>query len=243
MKYFVCLSLICCLLTLEAFAQAPLPPAKVIKGTVVEVGHPRAGATVQLRSSNGKLYQFGLGTLNNRALPNTLIRAWENTLNKLKPGDLITIEYTELNAYPDITYGAATRVHVNASSTPSSSITSKHPIAPRGEAGDPLRGDGFAVFYANFKRAVLSNHRPSVRNMMSPVFLWALGDEESPEQALRGMGSRQWQQLRVAVNRFPARCKQPCLGNSGYRLDGRQLGELVFAEENGKWIWKGLLND
>ena len=116
-------------------------------------------------------------------------------------------------------------------------------IAPRGQPTGRPGGDGFGAFYANFKRAVLSNDRASVQNMMSPVFLVALGDEESPEQAVHFWGSRQWQQLRVAVNRFPARCKQPCLGNSGYRLDGRQFGELVFAEENGKWKWKGLLND
>jgi hypothetical protein len=117
------------------------------------------------------------------------------------------------------------------------------PVLPRNAAADAPRGDGFAAFYANFKRAVLSNDRTSVKNMMSPVFLWALGDEESPEKALRGIDSKQWQQLRVAVSRLPVRCKQPCLGNSGYSLNGRQLGELVFAQENGRWKWKGLLGD
>lgn len=116
-------------------------------------------------------------------------------------------------------------------------------IAPRGEPAAPAGGDGFAPFYANFKRAVLSNNRASVRDMMSPVFLWALGDEESPEKALRDMDTKEWQQLRVAVNRFPVRCKQPCFGYRGYHLDDRHLGELLFTQENGKWKWKGLLGD
>lgn len=116
-------------------------------------------------------------------------------------------------------------------------------IAPRSEAVNAPHGDGFAAFYANFKRAVLANDRASAQNMMSPVFLVALGDEESPEQALHFWGSTQWQQLRVAVNRFPGRCKQPCLGNSSYSLNSRQLGELLFASENGKWKWKGIISD
>jgi hypothetical protein len=110
------------------------------------------------------------------------------------------------------------------------------PIAPRGEAAGASRGDGFAAFYANFKRAVLSNDRAAVQNMMSPVFLMALGDEYSPDKALRYMD---WQQLRVVVNRFPVFRKQCAC----YGLNDRRLGSLSFIQENDQWKWKGLQGD
>lgn len=123
------------------------------------------------------------------------------------------------------------------------SISTGHPItlcvrlARDSKPASPARGDGFAAFYATFKRAVLSNDRAAVRNMMSPVFLVALGDEESPDQALRNLGVEGWQQLRLAVNRFPVR------GPRGYHLADHHLGTLVFIVEDGKWEWKGLQGD
>jgi len=161
--------------------------AKVIKGTVVEVGHPRAGGTVQLRS-NGKLYQFSLGTINNRALPNTLIRAWEKALNKLQPGDPITIEYTELNAYPDITYGAALRIYVNASSTPNSSITSKLPLVEQAQvaARDYFErnfsrcGDSYFSAFSNYDEQGINQYR-------SPKFVISRTNQITEADRLNGV--------------------------------------------------------
>jgi hypothetical protein len=102
--------------------SAPLPRtySHSIKGIVVEIMHPRAGASVQLKSG-GKLYQFGLGTENGR-LTDQRIKAWEGALNMLKPGDAIIIEYSgPLAEYPGIIYGEALRVQVD-----------RPPIMPRG---------------------------------------------------------------------------------------------------------------
>lgn len=114
------------------------------------------------------------------------------------------------------------------------------PIAPRGTRPNntlTTTDDGFRTFYSKFRRAVRANDRAVVRSMMSLVFLVALGDEESPDQALRFWSTKEWQQLRMAVNRSPV------AGPRGYHLSDRHLGTLVFILENGKWKWKGLQGD
>jgi len=115
----------------------------------------------------------------------------------------------------------------------------------------PNSDDGFRKFYLKFRRAILANDRAAVRNMMAPVFLWDLIETESPDQALRDMEKyKRWQQLRLAVGRFPVLCKEPYCGHgdpprfySGYRLGDRHLGDVLFTRENGEWKWKGLLGD
>lgn len=88
--------------------QQPRADLRVITGKVLQIIDSNAGKQVQIES-NGKTYQFGLGTINNRDPGIQITRAWETTLNKLKRGDEVTIEYNELQGY----YGAALRVRLN----------------------------------------------------------------------------------------------------------------------------------
>jgi hypothetical protein len=97
--------------------SSPCKDVHVVKGTVVEVLHARAGVNIQLRSSEGKLYHFGLGadcgTVAHMSAQR--IKAWESVLGKVKPGDPIIIEYSEKldKQYPGIIYGSALRARPN----------------------------------------------------------------------------------------------------------------------------------
>jgi hypothetical protein len=93
-------------------AQQSPADLRTLTGRVVQViHHPNVGALVEVESG-GKLYQFGLGTINNRDPGIQITKAWESTLNKLKQGDEVTIEYNELQGY----YGLALRVRLNRQS-------------------------------------------------------------------------------------------------------------------------------
>jgi hypothetical protein len=78
---------------------------QIIEGNVIEVAHPRAGTIVKLRS-NGKVYLFSLGAIDTR-ITDERVKAWNNVLKRLKPGDPIIIEYDEpLRDYGEIHGGA-----------------------------------------------------------------------------------------------------------------------------------------
>ncbi len=100
--------IVICLVFVLLFVCVANAQTKSITGKVVQVINSNAGEQVQIEV-NGEMYQFGLGTINNRDPGIQITRAWVNTLKKLKRGDEVTIEYNELQG----NYGAALRVRVN----------------------------------------------------------------------------------------------------------------------------------
>ncbi len=109
-------------------------------------------------------------------------------------------------------------------------------------------GDGFAAFYAAFKKAVNGSHRTAVKNMMSPSFEWALDGYISRDEAFKLLDDMKlWEGLRNAVLKNPVRCKQPyCNNRSGYQVwsSSKHKVEIMFEKDAaGIWHWTALLGD
>lgn len=137
----------------------------------------------------------------------------------------------------------------NLSKTP---INTKKPKTVKGKIVKPVTSvrasDGFAAFFASFRKAVLSSSRTAVKNLMSESFEWALDGYIPRDEALKNMDDMKlWAGLRNAVMRAPAVCKSPyCNNRAGYRTwsNARDKVEIMFERDSGgNWHWTALLGD
>lgn len=126
------------------------------------------------------------------------------------------------------------------------------PAVTAGSSVSAQTGDGFSIFYAAFKQAVIERDRGAIRGMMAPRFEWALDGYISRDEALKYMDEfKRWGELRKAVLRKPVRCKQPfCNNRPGYRVWSLKTSKSSFPIEvmfergaDGRWRWSALLGD
>ncbi len=117
--------------------------------------------------------------------------------------------------------------------------TQKTPVKPQ--------GDGFAAFFAKFKKAVSGNNRAAVKDMMSLSFEWALDGYISRDEAFNLLDNNLWAGLKSAVLRRPVKCKSPyCNNRAGYRVwsTAKYKVEIMFEKDSaGNWHWTALLGD
>lgn len=129
----------------------------VVTGIVIDILHPASGSQIKL-DSDGKCYQFGLGTdYRSNRLSRSRVIAWNRVVNTLQNGDRVSLEYSEpLQSY-DCEYGNA--------------LTVKKLI----NRPSAQQANAWNEFWTAFRAAVRRRDRAALKEMMVIDFEWSFG--------------------------------------------------------------------